>query len=137
MGTLKHPAALVCAVVVAITACRDSGPEPGVYSLAFVNRQPVPETLEYQNRCVIVLMAGSITIIKPDTFKSVYKIQRNCADSTSSVPDPGVTGTFSTSADTVFFLDQTGHATGRGAMRGDTIMVQGPRHELRYVKAAE
>jgi hypothetical protein len=106
----------------------------GDYVLARLDTGAVPGILARQKPCLIVLAAGSMHIMKGDSFNSHFTIMRHCADSIAQVPDPGTRGPFSTNADTIYFGTADGRSGGAGVFKGDTIRVQGPQHSLVYIR---
>ena len=127
-----RPVAL-CLFTVATAAC-SSGPPVGEYTLFQVDRKPTPETLVYRNQCVIVMMGGSMTIETEQEFRARYEIDENCASGTKRLPDPGTRGKYTYKGNDLTFTTMDGQSGGHGSFRGDTITVQGPEHELRFVR---
>jgi hypothetical protein len=130
--TRFYSTAALCIVAAVASSC-ERRPRDGRYELVYVDRKPVPETLTYQNNCVIVMMSGYVEVEK-QTFISHYQIDRNCADGTHHLPDPGTPGKFVVQSSNLTFTDGRGVTTGHGSFRGDTLTVQGPLHELRFIR---
>jgi hypothetical protein len=115
----------------------ESRPQPGaagLYGLVRSTASELPVELDFSEGCLTALMYSEVELDAEGQYTSRFNIQRACPDSTLQLPDPGVTGRYNTSPDSLFFIAPDGQVTGRARLRRDTLTVRGERHELIYVR---
>jgi hypothetical protein len=106
----------------------------GTYRLIGTRAGPVPIELDFSGGCLTALMASEVRIETAGRYRSTFNVQRACPDSTVILEDPGITGRFRRSRDSLFFIAPDGRDAGRARIRGDTLNVRGGLHELVYVR---
>jgi hypothetical protein len=110
---------------------------PSEYSLERVGTRPPPAVLESDSLCAVALDGASLTFTGRDSYRSTYRLQRICGVAVELLPDPGVSGTFRISGDSIFFADGSGRSSGTGLVAADSIVISGPAHTLTFRRRAE
>jgi hypothetical protein len=105
------------------------------YELVRSRTQLVPITVERSSDCTVQLTGGTVALSSDETFTSRFRLESRCTGKpVKPLPDPGVTGDFTISGDSVRFLDTSGKVTGSGRLTSDSLIVDGPVHQLYYVR---
>lgn len=126
-----HPAALVAGLaLLGAAGCKQ---QPTTYLLRTADRSPVPYVLQADSVCLVQLMGGQI-ILDQRAFKIDYTIRKVCPTGSTPLPNPGTRGRYTIDQDVITFQDSLGRRMDRGEKRGDTIVVNGKQHTLRFVR---
>jgi hypothetical protein len=117
--------------VLCATACEKGG--AGTYQLKTADRSPLPIALAADSVCLVQLMGGKV-VLKQGGFTMDYIIRRVCPTGSTPLADPGGSGKFDLDQGVITFRDSLGRRLDRGEIRGDTLIVSGKQHTLRFVK---
>jgi hypothetical protein len=128
---LRSRASVLCAglTLISILGCGDSD----VYQLKTADLSPLPIALTADSVCLVQLMDGKIALEK-GRFTMDYVIRRVCPTGSTPLPDPGTRGKYDIDQGVITFRDSLGRRLDRGEVRGDTLIISGKQHILRFLK---
>lgn len=126
-------AALGAAIIPACSPLPDGDADVEEFRLIGTTRQPIPVTLSEDPPCTVRLVDGWVRLDLDGTYGSHYQIVRVCPDGSTPMRDPGGTGEYRMSGESIEFLE-AGTTTGVGRLAGDTIIIRGPIHTLLFVR---
>ena len=116
-------------------ACSGAESAAVVYRLSSANGDSLPALLEERDGCRHVLTDGAVVFPGDETFRSTFDIRIECPGQPAETsPEVGTAGRLEVRSDTARFFDANGNETGSGVLTADSLIVQGVRHRLVYIR---
>lgn len=123
----------LAALTIVSAAAAACGQGKQTYELKTSDGLALPVAIEADSVCLVQMMGGTI-LLDGRNFNMDYRLRRVCPTGSTPITNPGSRGRFDMEPATITFRDTTGVPMSRGEVRGDTIVVAGTKHVLRFVK---